>query len=139
LEDITVKVEQREDDPSVQRIADSISSQCHRKVIEQIRANKNMSPDDVIDAYELCAQPLVTHQIEESNKEIHEQASLRSDLAGEWEDYTCADFDLPTTTPKRKQSWSYQGKEYAVGVLLDRDSAKVHYVKVSVPVCEEYW
>ena len=135
-----MKVEQREDDPSVQRIADSIiSSQCHRKVIEQIRANKNMSPDDVIDAYEACAQPLVTHQIEESNKEIHEQASLRSDLAGQWEDYTCADFDLPTTTPKRKQSWSYQGKEYAVGVLLDRDSAKVHYVKVSVPVCEEYW
>ena len=28
-------------------------------------------------------------------------------------------------------NWDYQGKEHVVGVLLDRDSAKIHYVKVS--------
>ena len=131
LEDITVKVEDRHVDSRVKEIADSIASKCQGKVIQQIRANKKMSPNDVIDAYEACAQPLITNQIEESNKEIHEQASLRTDMSGPWEDYTCADFDLPTTTPTRKQTWNYRGKEYAVGVLLDRNSAKVHYVKVS--------
>jgi len=69
--------------------------------------------------------------IEEFNKEIKEQASLRTVMAGKWEDYTYADFDLPTTTPEKMSNWEYHGKEHVVGVLLDRDTAKIHYVKVS--------
>ena len=57
-----------------------------------------MSPDEAVGAFVVCASPLVTSHFEESNKEIKEQASLRMDLAAQWEDYTCADFDLPTTT-----------------------------------------
>mgnify|MGYP006969969040 CR=1 FL=1 len=136
-----MKVEDRNDndskvDSKVQDITDSISSKCHTHVIQQLRSIKNMSPSDIIDAYAACAQPLVANQIEESNKEIHEQASLRTEIARDWEDYTCADFDLPTTTPKRKQTWNYQGKEHEVGVLLDRDAAKVHYVKVSLLIVQ---
>ncbi len=134
LEDITVKVEDRHVDSRVKEIADSIASKCQGKVIQQIRANKNIN---VIEAYEACAQPLITNQIEESNKEIHEQASLRTGMSVPWEDYTCADFDLPTTSPTRKQTWNYHGQEYSVGVLLDRNSAKVHYVKVSW--CQFAW
>ena len=51
------------------------------------------------------------------------------DLAGQWEDYTCNDFSLPTTTPKSTHIWTYEGEEHDVGVLLDRDEAKIHYVK----------
>ena len=129
LEDMEV---QHHVDSAVKDITDAIAANCQDKVFQQIQANKSMSPNDAIDAYVACAKPLVAHRIEETNKEISEQEGLRSEMAGEWEEYTCADFDLPTTTPTRKQNWNYEGKDHEVGVLLDRDRAKVHYVKVSL-------
>ena len=129
LEDM--KVEVNDSSSKVHDSTNSISSNCQMKVTKQIKANTAMNPIDVIDSFVSCAQPLVANQIEEVNKEIKEQASLRTVMAGNWEDYTCADFDLPTTTPEKMSNWDYRGKEHVVGVLLDRDSAKIHYVKVS--------
>jgi len=121
-------VEVEDSDSKARDITESITSKCKAKVKQQIQA-RDMDPSDAVDAFVSCAQPLVIHQIEESNKEIKEQASLRTGMAEQWEDYTCADFDLPTTTPKSMHNWSYQGKYHTVGVLLDRDEAKIHYVK----------
>ena len=129
LEDM--KVEVNDSSSKAHDTTNSISSNCQMKVTKQIKANTAMNPIDVIDSFVSCAQPLVANQIEEVNKEIKEQASLRTVMAGNWEDYTCADFDLPTTTPEKMSNWDYRGKEHVVGVLLDRDSAKIHYVKVS--------
>ena len=88
-----------------------------------------MSPIDAIDALVSCTSPLATRQFEEYKKQIKEEASLRTQLATQWEDYTCADQSLPTTTPISLQNWSYQGIYHTVGVLLDRDEAKIHYIK----------
>ena len=129
LEDM--KVELGDSSSKAQDTTNSISSSCQMKVNRQIKANSDMNPNDAVDSFISCAQPLVANKIEELNKEIKEQASLRTVLAGKWEDYTCADFDLPTTTPKKMSNWEYRGKEHVVGVLLDRDTAKIHYVKVS--------
>jgi hypothetical protein len=129
LEDM--KVEVKENSNKALETANSITTTCQMKVRPMITTSSGINPNDAIDAFVSCAQPLVANEIEEVNRKIKEQASLRTDLAGEWEDYTCADFNLPTTTPNKMSSWNYRGKEHVVGVLLDRDRAKIHYVKVS--------
>jgi hypothetical protein len=125
LEDM--KVEVNDNSNEALEITNSITSACQMKV----SASAGINPNDAIDAFVSCAKPLIANEIEEVNKNIKEQASLRTNLAGEWEDYTCADFNLPTTTPNKMSSWNYRGKEHDVGVLLDRNRAKIHYVKVS--------
>ncbi len=129
LEDM--KVEVKANSNKALETTNSITSTCQMKVSPMIKTSAAINPIDAIDAFVSCAKPLVANEIEEVNQKIKEQASLRTDLAGEWEDYTCADFNLPTTTPNKMSSWNYRGKEHAVGVLLDRNRAKIHYVKVS--------
>eukprot|EP01083_Nonionella_stella_P143412 445761_1 len=123
-----MEVEVEDSNSKVQELSDSITSKCQEKVKQQIKVN-DLNPSDAVDAFVSCAQPLVTRQIEESNKEIKEHADIRIGMAEQWEDYTCSDFELSTTTPKSIHNWSYQGKDHRVGVLLDRDEAKIHYIK----------
>ena len=123
-----MKVEVKDYSNEALEITNSVTSACQMEAISMIKASAGISP---IDAFVSCATPLIANEIEAVNEKIKEQASLRTNLAGEWEDYTCADFNLPTSTPKMMSSWNYRGKEHAVGVLLDRNRAKIHYVKVS--------
>lgn len=118
-----------EDSNSIaQEATSSIISTCEDRVRHQIEAGR-MAAGEVMDAFSSCAQPLVARQIEKFNQEIKEQSDLRMNIGGQWEEYTCAEFDLPTTSPKSIHSWNYQGKQHAVGVLLDRDEAKIHFIK----------
>jgi hypothetical protein len=126
-----MKVEVKDSSSKAKQITSTITSNCQMEVNQQIKANAAMNPNEAIEAFVSCAQPLVANKVEELNKEIKEQASLRTELAGKWEDYTCAAFDLPTTTPEKMSIWNYRGQDHVVGVLLDRDTAKIHYVKVS--------
>ena len=126
LQDMEVEIE--DSDTKAQDITYSITSRCEDKVRQQIKSN-NMSPNDAIDAFVSCSQPLIASKIEQANKDIKDEVNIRLDMAGQWENYTCADFDLPTSTPKSEHIWNYQGKGHQVGVLLDRDAAKIHYVK----------
>jgi hypothetical protein len=126
LEDMEIEVE---DSTSIaEDISSSILSKCEERVRGQIEAG-NMDASDVIDAFSSCTHPLLSREIEIKNKEIHDQQELRTDIGEQWEEYTCADFDLPTSTPKSTHTWNYRGQEHDVGVLLDRDAAKIHYVK----------
>jgi hypothetical protein len=116
-----------EDDTTLSEAASlSILTKCHDKVRQQI---EHMDASDAIDAFTSCAHPLMSHEIETKNKEIREQEELRMKIGTMWEDYTCSDFNLPTTTPKSIDNWRYNGTSHEVGVLLDRDEAKIHYVK----------
>jgi hypothetical protein len=118
-----------EDSASIaEEVSTSILSKCEDRVRRQIEAGL-VDASDAIHKYTSCAHPLLSREIEIKNKEIHEQQELRTEIGVQWEEYTCADFDLPTTTPKSIHSWSYDGQEHEVGVLLNRDEAKIHYVK----------
>ena len=116
-----------EDDTTLSEFAStSILTKCQDKLRGQI---EHMDVIDAIDSFTSCAHPLMSHEIEAKNKEIGEQEELRMKIGTMWEDYTCLDFKLPTTTPQIVENWSYHGKDHEVGVLLDRDEAKIHYVK----------
>ena len=118
-----MEVEIEDSQSKAREIATSITSTCQEKV-------KEMDPTQILDAFVECAQPLVVNELHEAHKESKEQAMMREQIGGQWEEYSCKDMDLPTTAPKSIHYWQDDdGKEHEVGVLLDRDEAKIHYVK----------
>ena len=126
LQDMEIEVE---DSVSVaEDVSSSILSKCKEEVRRSIELGE-MDASDAIEAFTSCTHPLISHEIEIKNKEIHDQEELRTEIGVQWEEYTCSDFNLPTTTAKSTHRWNYRGKEHDVGVLLDRDEAKIHYVK----------
>jgi len=131
LKDMKIKTEDSQS--KAREITSSITSTCQEEVKDRISAasgRHTMDPAQVLDAFVQCAQPLVVSKLEEAQKESKAQAMMRMDMGAQWEEYTCNDFDLPTTPPKSKHYWQDDdGKEHEVGVLLNRDEAKIHYVK----------
>jgi hypothetical protein len=57
LEDM--KVELSDSSSKTQDTTNSISSTCQMKVNEQIKANTAMNPNNAVDSFVSCAQPLV--------------------------------------------------------------------------------
>lgn len=109
-------------------VSTSTLSTCEDRIRRQIKTG-SMDASDAIEAFASCTHPLLSKEIEIKNKEIHDQEEFRLKLGHQWEEYTCSDFIMPTTAPKSIRSWNYRGNEHEVGVLLDRDEAKIHHVE----------
>lgn len=131
LKDMEIKTEDSQS--KAREITSSITSACQEEVTKHLSETLDrqmMDSAQVLDAFVKCAQPLVVNKLEEAHKESKVQAMMRMEMGAQWEEYTCKDFDLPTTAPKSIHYWQDDdGKEHEVGVLLDRDEAKIHYVK----------
>ena len=72
-----MKVELSDSSSKAQDTTNSISSNCQMKVNQQIK-HSAMNPNDAINSFVSCAQPLIANKIEELNKEIKEQSRLRN-------------------------------------------------------------
>ncbi|KAL7464590.1 hypothetical protein ACHAXS_004929 [Conticribra weissflogii] len=104
-----------------------VLSDCHQRALRTLSATQDVLR--AIDDYTRCARPSLTSTIESLHSQIRDQQDLRLSLAEPYEDYTCADFDLPTTPPRSTHTYlDRDGLPHAVGVLLDRDDAKIHYL-----------
>lgn len=122
-----MEIETEDSQSKARDIAVSITSACQEMITKQI---STMDQTQVLNAFADCAQPLVVNELYGAHKESKEQAIMRMELGSQWEEYSCKDMDLPTTAPKSTHYWQDDdGKEHEVGVLLDRDEAKIHYVK----------
>mmetsp|Transcript_14115 Transcript_14115/g.29680 ORF Transcript_14115/g.29680 Transcript_14115/m.29680 type:complete len:343 (-) Transcript_14115:180-1208(-) len=128
-----MEIEVEDSDSHAQETSSSILSQCHQQIQRKLQtsssanayANATADALQAIEDFASCAHPSLTARIESLHRQIQDQRLLRLDLAESWEDRTCADFDLPTTSPARTRTW----RDRRVGILLDRDDAKIHYVE----------
>ncbi len=126
LEDMEIETEDSQS--KARGIAASITEDCKEMLQDQL--STTMDPAQVLEAYVECTQPLIVEELHDAHKESKEQAMMRMDIGAQWEEYSCQDMDLPTTAPKSVHFWEDDdGKQHEVGVLLDRDEAKIHYVK----------
>jgi len=76
-----------------------------------------------------CMESGLTKKFMDVNEEIAFQSQMRLKLSAQLENYTCADDDLPTTTPIETRSWTHDGKTREVHVLHDRKASKIHAIK----------
>ncbi|KAK1742675.1 hypothetical protein QTG54_006272 [Skeletonema marinoi] len=76
-----MEVETEDSQSKSREIATSITSTCQEKV-------KEMDPTQILDAFVKCAQPLVVNELHEAHKESKEQAMMREQIGGQWEEYS---------------------------------------------------
>jgi len=86
---------------------------------------------EIINSMSTCFVQQITPKIEELRDEIQLQASIRTDLALKWENYTCADLDAKPSESIENITWTYNEdrKPRKVQKLFDRDASKVYTVK----------
>jgi hypothetical protein len=110
---------------------------CRESAIDELQAGAK-SGEDAVDGLTKCISSSVSKQMEKANEEIAFQAQIRQKMAEGYENYTCADYDMPTTEAVETTSWIYKGARREVDILLDRPASKVHFVKnfITAEECE---
>lgn len=104
-----------------------IIDECKKDALSKIEAGEK-DPEDVVEFVSSCISDSVAVEMELANEEIAFQAGVRKKMAEHYENYTCADYDLPSTEPVETTKWYFKGKKRDVKVLLDRPSSKIHVV-----------
>ena len=60
---------------------------------------------------------------------VNIETKTRLGMADKLENYTCADPNLPTTTPIGTTTWTHNGIERDVLVMHNRTASKIHVIK----------
>lgn len=101
---------------------------CKEGALHKIKED-GASAEKAIDYLTECIESSVADKMANANEEIAFQAQIRTKMAERFENYTCADFDMPTTEAIDTRHWYSNRRKLKVEVLLDRPAAKVHLVK----------
>jgi len=75
-----------------------------------------------------CISFYTTQKLLETKKMNSKLSTLRYDVADIWENYTCADPILPTTSPIQTQTWSHGNTTRLVHILHNRSASKIHLI-----------
>lgn len=109
-----------------------IAEKSAQKILDTCRETAKVSlasnPDDattILEQLGQCVEDGIATHIEVANEEIKFQSEVRLDMADLLEDYTCDDEKLESSEPKS----SFQWKGRKVDVMLDRPTAKIHYIE----------
>lgn len=121
------------DNKSVAReMASSLLEECKVKALKSIASNTSTA-DKAIASLTSCVSESVSTQMEQKNEEIAFQTKIRKQMGELYENYTCADYDLPTTEAIDSYVWRDPqkpvGPRLKVDVMLDRPASKIHIVK----------
>lgn len=108
--------------------ATQIIEGCKASALEKLDGDGS-KPEAAIDFIAKCIESSVANQMEKANEEIAFQAQIRTQMAEGYENYTCADYDMPTTKAVDTKTWYNNGVVRKVDVLLERPASKVHLVK----------
>jgi hypothetical protein len=111
--------------------AAELIAKCKEATLNNVQDNGASKSIDSVHLNDLteCIESSVTRKLEQANEEIAFQAQIRTKMAERFENYTCADFDMPTTEAIDTRHWYSNRRKLKVEVLLDRPAAKVHLVK----------
>jgi len=73
-----------------------------------------------------CIRQLSASYLLEHSKQLQKLNTMKGFIADSWENYTCADSNLPTSAALENQTFHYHNNTYEVQVLHKRPSSQVH-------------
>jgi len=109
-------------------------SVCHDQIQAALERFSSSSTIDATDAsrtlseYAACVEANVTRELLDTSDVLSFQESVRNNVIDYFENYTCSDFSLPSTSPIRNETWTNKGQSYEGGVMHDRPRSKIHTV-----------
>lgn len=107
--------------------ANELLDDCEKSIVDYISTDK-MSAADAVQELKDCVSQGVAAEMEKAQEEIGFQTQIRTKMAESLENYTCADYDLPSNEPDSEEQWVYDGYTHDVQIMLDRPASKVHLV-----------
>jgi hypothetical protein len=108
--------------------AQTLLEDCQNSVISAIEKDITLLAHNAVQMVSECIFQSVSLEMEKASEEIRFQASLRTKMAGHFENATCADFELPSSEPIATNIWRHKGVSRKVETLLERDASKVHVI-----------
>lgn len=102
-----------------------------KKALERMSLGPNIDAAEASNAfseYVSCVEANATSELLGTNEVLSFQEAARNNVIDYFENYTCADFHLPTTSPIRNATWINKDKTYNVGILHERPRSKIHVI-----------
>lgn len=112
--------------------ANDLLQECRAQADAKMKASSNPDADNSAILQELvqCVQGGVANELEKVHEEIAFQSSVRTTIAAQLENYTCADDTLDSTPDVGSPiSWFHKGTKRTVHVKHDRPSSKIHVIE----------
>lgn len=101
---------------------------CRDKALASVSTDRETSIENINELVK-CVESSVAVKLENANEEIAFQASVRTKMGSLLENYTCADEELPTTTPIETKTWLHNDRDaYSVDIMHERSRSKIHLI-----------
>lgn len=98
-----------------------------RQAVDVIKDCKEKNKSDMDKLLE-CVEAGVAVTLERVNEEIAFQATVRKEIAGNLENYTCADTTMESSKDIDEQVWFKNGLSFPVHIKHDRPASKIHLI-----------
>jgi 2OG-Fe(II) oxygenase superfamily len=110
--------------------ANSLVADC-KALAKQSLQDVDANVEEVLSALSSCLKKDLAQQLKYVAEDIAFSAQTRTKMAEFFENYTCADYGLPTTEPKKSETWFdvMRQKDLKVGVMHERPSSRIHVVE----------
>ena len=105
--------------------ARAMTEKCRQRAQQRLAASQDDVEAVTRDLVQ-CMQGEAARLFEIQNEELAFQRQLRRDVANLGENYTCADPNKETSTPKQITTWTYEDRNRTVGILHSRPDSQIH-------------
>ena len=136
-------IDHQDDKNRARTDASKAISACHDKAKESIAEADQVTPEFLSATYEelmSCVEKSVATKLQQVQDEVDFQANLRKSMGEIIANYTCNDETLKTTEAASTNYWNDPTSKdrKRIDVLLDVDSAQVHYIHnfISTEECD---
>ena len=104
--------------------------ECRTKADEKMKTASELEHAAILQELVQCVQGGVATELEKVHEEIAFQSSVRTTIAAQLENYTCADDTLDSTPDVGTPApWFHKGVRRMVHVKHDRPSSKIHVIE----------
>ena len=111
--------------------ATQILEDCKTKAIDALATDTDMSSDQVLARMEECMEERTVTQLKNAADDVYFEEQVRKTMGALYENYTCMDFQLPSSEPIDERTWDdpKTGRSLDSLVMLDRPSSKIHVIE----------
>jgi hypothetical protein len=107
----------------------NIAEDCKNQASEEMLSG--VHSDEALDRMATCLEQKSARSILDATDNIYFERKLRKRMAAVYENYTCMDFNLPTSDAIEESTWldPKSGEIYDTHIMLDRPASMIHIIE----------
>lgn len=113
--------------------AEDMVADCHKEALDKVNSASNADVTQAMKDLVSCVQGGVAEKLEDINEEIAFQSTVRKDIAGQLENYTCMDDTMDSSPTIEEKMWRHDQDPGAgtrrVQIKHERPASKIHVIE----------